>query len=287
MLTYVIGSGLGWTFFDFARRRVGETVSAVPAVIFIMLIQTLINLPFGGWAEPFSQNASWWSIALASVLTNAVANVFFVMGVQRAPFTLGVPLLSLTPALAATVGTIYHGENLTLQQWAGVAVVVGFALWLGWRGESRRLTRREVGGLMMMATTALLWAITPFFDRACTLSGQVRLTIYVASQCMGVAIALLIPGMLNAKTRVEILSTAKRYREWWKWSLIAAIAASVGLYFQIKGISVGAVGLFEAFKRSTTLLLSLGLGFFVLKEPLTRAKIVAAIGMAVGIFLLA
>lgn len=287
MLTFVIGAGLGWTFFDFARRRVGEVVPAVPAVIFIMLIQTMVNLPFGGVLEPLAQDSAWWSIATASILTNAIANVFFVMGVQRAPFTLGVPLLSLTPALAATIGTVFHSENLTVQQWVGVVVVVSFALWLGWRGESRKLTPREVGGLGMMATTALLWAITPFFDRACTRSGEVRLTVYVASQCLGVALVLLVPGLLMTGHRAAILNTAKRYREWWKWGLIAAVAASVGLYFQIKGINTGAVGLFEAFKRSTTLLLSLGLGFFALKEPMTRAKIVAAIGMVVGIFLLA
>ena len=177
MLLFALGSAFGWTFFDFSRRRLGETLPAIPAVVCIMLFQALICLPFGQFDSLSTRDSHWYWMAAGSILANVVANTLFVMAVQRAAFTLVVPLLSLTPAFAAAMGWIFFDEALGLRQILAIAVVVGAALWLGWHGEGRKPKPGERSAMVMMAFTAFLWAATPFFDRACTQSGEVPLAV--------------------------------------------------------------------------------------------------------------
>jgi drug/metabolite transporter (DMT)-like permease len=288
MLGLAAGSALGWTFFDFSRRRVGESLPAIPSVIAIMVLQTLLCLPFGGWGALESQSSAWFTSAGLSILTNTLANILFIMAMQRAAFTLVVPLLSLTPAFAAAAGWIMFGEALGLQAMIGIAIVVAAALWLGWQGEGRKTTRQERVAMAMMCSTAVMWAITPFFDRACTKDGTVTLAAYVGSQCLGVALMCFVVAVFNSRLRASLRGVGPHLKTAAPWVFLAALAASVGLYFQIKGVlTVSHVGLFEAVKRSLTMLMSLAIGRFILKEHLTRAKIFAAVIMAGGIFLLA
>ena len=253
-----------------------------------MLVQTFLCLPFGGFSTLATQDSRWYSVAVVSVFANSIANVLFVMGVQRAAFTLVVPLLSLTPAFAAGIGWLVFDEALNFRQISAVAVVVGAALWLGFRGAGHRTTAREKSGMLLMTITAFLWAVTPFLDRACMTNSQVALAAYVGSQCLGVAIVLMVAAVLVPSFRQQFSGLWSRVRVSWPWVLVAAISASIGLYYQIVGIQTAShVGLFEAVKRSLTMLLSLALGRFLLKERLTRDRIMAAITMGLGIFLLA
>lgn len=289
MFLTAVSSAFGWTIFDFSRRRLGENIPAIPAVVCIMLAQTALCLPFGGYSALTTQDQRWYVVAALSVLVNAVANVMFVMGVQRAAFTLVVPLLSLTPAFAATIGWLVFDEALSFRQILAVAVVVGAALWLGFRGAGHRTTMREKSGMILMTITAFLWAVTPFLDRACmSADSTVPLAAYVGSQCLGVAIVLMVCTVLVPAFRQQFSGLWGRVRLHWPWVVAAAISASIGLYFQIVGIQTAThIGLFEAVKRSLTMLLSLALGRFLLKERLTRDRIMAAITMGLGIFLLA
>lgn len=289
MFVTAISSAFGWTIFDFSRRRVGDGVPAIPAVVCIMLAQTLLCLPFAGFSTLTTQDSRWYTVAILSVFTNSIANTLFIMGVQRAAFTLVVPLLSLTPAFAATIGWIVFNEALNLRQIFAVAIVVGAALWLGFRGAGHRTTAREKGGMTLITVTAFLWAVTPFLDRECVPAGStVSLAAYVGSQCLGVALVLVICSGLVPAFRKQFSGLRNRLRVSWPWVVAAAISASIGLFYQIVGIQTAThIGLFEAVKRSLTMLLSLLLGRFILKERLTRDRIMAAITMALGIFLLA
>ncbi len=288
MFLFALGSAFGWTFFDFSRRRLGESLPAIPAVVCIMLFQALICLPFGDLGTLATRDVRWFSLAGGSVIANVIANTLFIMAVQRAAFTLVVPLLSLTPAFAAAMGWMIFGEALGLRQILAIAVVVSAALWLGWHGEGRKPKPGERSAMVMMVCTAFLWAATPFFDRACTEGGAVPLTVYVGTQCLGVALVLLAVSVTSRKLRYQFVGLSLKLKSAWPWVLMAAVAASIGLYFQIEGIrSVSHLGLFEAVKRSMTLLMSLAIGRFILQEQLTRPKILAASVMALGIFLLA
>lgn len=288
MLGLAASSALGWTFFDFSRRRVGESLAAIPAVIAIMIVQAALCLPFGGWSELGSQTSAWYTSALISVLVNTLANILMILAMQRAAFTLVVPLLSLTPAFAAAAGWIVFGEALGLRAGAGVFIVVAAALWLGWHGEGRKTSRDERFAMAMMGSAAVLLAITPFFDRECTKDGTITLAAYVGSQCLGVALLSLVIASFARSLRAGFQNVRPQLKKAWPWVFLAAVAASIGLFFQIKGVlTVSHVGLFEAVKRSFTMLMSLTLGRFILKEHLTRTKIIAALVMVGGIFLLA
>lgn len=290
-LLIVALSALGWSLFDFSRRKVGEALSPVPAVIGIMFLQTLVNLPWFSLQALRDQSVEWWWAALASVIFNALANVLFVVAVMRAPFTMAVPLLSLTPVFSALVGWIGFSESLGPWEIVGLVIVVLAALYLGWRGEARRLQRSEWWGLAFMTVTAALWAVTPFFDRICTQSGEVGVATYVASQCLGVAVLLiLVQGARrlwsqgSSKPEIEIWPSVRTTRLG-VWMVVAALAATLGLGFQIQGVQIMHVGSFEAMKRALTLMISLALGRIWLGEKLSFEKLAAVAAMALGVAL--
>ena len=294
-LLVVALSALGWSLFDFSRRKLGEALSPVPAVIGIMLLQSLINLPWFSWQELSIQGTSFWWAATASILCNALANVLFVVAVLRAPFTMAVPLLSLTPVFAALVGWIGFGETLGRFEVIGLSVVVLAALFLGWRGESRRLKPSEWWGLGFMTLTSACWAITPFFDRICTQMGGVGIGTYVASQCVGVALVLVLLqvarkalrrlfGPENAKVSYEIWPQIRTPRVG-VWFAMAALTSTLGLNFQIHGVQMMNVGSFEAMKRALTLMITLALGRIWLGEKLSKEKLLAVAAMALGVAL--
>lgn len=293
MLLFALASGICWTFFDFSRRYLGERVSASVGAFAVVLVQFLISVPFSQLVDWQGHSPSWWGYCLLSILLNTLASVFFLSAVQRAPFTLVVPLLSLTPAVAALIGIsnvfVSHSEAaLTSRQILAVIVIVGAAVFLGFRGEGRKLNAREFSGIYFMLATMVCWATTPFLDRIVNQQESISLPGYISLQCLGIAIMLLFWILMSQDGRSELKTDfqIKGFKRWFGFALAAALTSSFALGFQIQGTFLGAVGIFEAYKRAFAILVSMILGRYFLKENITVQKIAAAVGLALGLFLL-
>lgn len=285
LLPLTFGSSLGWTAFDFARKKLGSDFSAILVVVLIMATQGCLAMTLGGLERVVARDGRWWLYAMASIGLNAVANVFFVLSVNRAPYTLVIPLLSLSPALAALIGFFGFSEILTPWQILGVAVIVLAALALGLRGEKRFPNRTEFVGLGLMLAVACMWATTPFFDKLCTSEDQISIGAYLAIQCFGIALVLL-PFLFFERRRLPDAKRRLQSVQPWLWVALAALGSTLGLWLQIQAISTNPVGLFEAGKRSMNLILALIAGRVLLRETISKEKILAAAAMALGIALL-
>lgn len=277
-------SSLSWSCFDLSRKKLAVDLSPIPVVAWLTLFQGLVFLAFSfgeGWVAPAG---SYWAPFVASVALNAFANIWFVESVSLAPFSLAIPILSLTPVFSSIGGLIVLHESLSVRQALGIAVIVLATLSIGYFGtrvESEAHDKRAVRrGLMLMAVVALLFALTPVVDKLC-LQTMPRINEHGALQCFATWAALAV--WLRVRGGGEPFS---RVRARLVWFAAAVAAAFMAVYFQFWSIQFISVGIFEALKRSFGLVLALIIGYFLFREALTWVKFVLVCLMGAGIFVL-
>ena len=278
-------SSLSWSFFDLSRKKLAVDLNPIPVVAWLVFFQGVVFLFltfFDVWQMPAS---SYWLPFAASVALNAFANIWFVESVSLAPFSLAIPILSLTPVFSSLGGLFVLQEALSIRQAAGITVVVVATLAIGYFGttslkESEVTNPRVVRkGLFLMAIVALLFALTPVVDKLCLKtmpsSEHGTLQCFATWACLAGWIALRGGGVPFSRIRAKSV-----------WFIAAVVFASLAVYFQFWSIQSISVGIFEALKRSCGLITALVLGFFVFKEAFTWIKLVLVCVMGAGIFIL-
>lgn len=278
-------SSLSWSFFDLSRKKLAVNLNPVPVVAWLMLFQGLVFSLlwiFDSWHVPVT---SYWMPFIGSVALNAFANIWFVESITLAPFSLAIPILSLTPVFSSIGALLVLEEAVTARQAVGISIIVAATLAIGYFGTNS-LKETEVTdpravrkGLLLMAIVALLFALTPVIDKICLQA--VPSSEHGALQCLATAAALAI--WIRVRGGGIPLSQVGRRAVWF---LAAVFFASLAVYFQFWSIQSISVGIFEALKRSCGLVTALALGYFVFKEAFTVSKLILVCIMGVGIFVL-
>ncbi len=279
-----IGSTLAWALFDVVRKRLVETVpvaalafwlsvAQVPGyVIWLLLVPQ--RVPDIAYAGP----------AGISIVLNLLANLFFLASMKRIPMSTGIPLLSFTPVFVAVSSIPLLGEYLEVRQWLGVLLVTLGAFVLTAPPEAglslRRIVRSFWGnrGAMYMVAVAVLWALTPIFDKLALRHAGVGLHGLV----LAVGVALGMGVVLWARSQLLSLRIAPQRLP------LLAVGGGINvlaLGLQLFAISAMVVSVFEAFKRAAGLLLAMILGQVLFRERLSAHRIVAGGMMATGVVL--
>ena len=278
-------SSLSWSFFDLSRKKLAAGLNPVAIVAWLTLFQGLVFLPFVAfevWPWPA---ADYWLPFAASVALNAFANIWFVEAVALAPFSLAIPILSLTPVFSMIGALLVLHEEIALKQAFGIAIIVAATLAIGYIGthsiKETEVTdpKRVRKGLFLMSVVALLFALTPVVDKLCLKS--VPSSEHGAIQSFATAAALSI--WLRFRGGAIAFSVVRSRAVWFA---AAIVFATLAVYFQFWSIQSIPVGIFEALKRSCGLVTALVLGYFVFKEAFTLSKLVLVGVMGVGIFVL-
>ena len=288
-------SSLSWSFFDLSRKKLAQDLNPVAIVAWLTLFQGLCFLPFLAfdiWIQPTS---NYWLPFAASVALNAFANIWFVEAVTLAPFSLAIPILSLTPVFSSIGAIFVLNETLSLKQALGIAIIVAATLGIGYFGTKSIQKSNTVNadhsdsnghdpksvrkGLFLMAIVALLFALTPVVDKLCLRtmpsSEHGAIQSFATAACLAIWIRIRGGGLPFAVVRSRAV-----------WFIAAIVFATLAVYFQFWSIQSISVGIFEALKRSCGLITALVLGYFVFKEAFNLTKLVLVCLMGVGIFIL-
>lgn len=285
-------SSLSWSFFDLSRKKLGAHLEPIPVVAWLTIFQGLMFLgfaPFDSWgAIPLE---SYLLPFLGSVALNLFASIWFVRAVSLAPFSLAIPILSLTPVFSTLGALIVLKESVNLRQSVGIFIIVGVTLAIGFFGSRKSNattsdaattvdSARVRKGLILMAVVALLFALTPVIDKLCLQTG-------VPASEHGLLQSLATAGCLWMwlKFKGGAISFS-RVRPHLIWFIAAVLFATSAVYFQFYSIQFIPVGIFEALKRSFGLIAALALGATVFQEPLTKLKAGFVVFMGFGIFVL-
>ncbi|HVK59997.1 MAG TPA: DMT family transporter [Bdellovibrionales bacterium] len=278
----IVLSSLSWSLFDSSRKKLAANVPPAPAVAWLMILQAPVFLAFGfleSWVIPAN---GYWLPAVASIVVNGLATLWFIEAVALIPFSLAIPILSLTPVFTTTGAFFALDERIDLKQIAGIAIIVAGTFILS-RVESAKQTTTDAKsirkGLVLMALVALMWALTPVFDKLCL--RVVPSSEHGFLQCLGIAVmfaAYLLLKRIPAPTRLVKANL--------KWFAIAVFFASLALFTQLWTIQWVPVGIFEALKRSIGLIAALIIGHFLFGERISRMKVGLVGLIGIGIFVL-
>lgn len=282
----VAGASLALSGFDLSRKLLGRHLAPLPMVVLLAaasiplfaLLTWLTGDPeiSPGYAAP----------AVCSIALNLGAHVAFLEAVRRSPLSLTVPLLSLTPVFTAVAGLLLLGERPTPAGIGGILLVVVGAFWLhrvdrsdpdtgsaGLRGALRE------PGVWLMTTAALLWSVSlPLDKMAVGLSSPAFHGLVLTS---GISVGAL--AILAQRRRLHELAEVRGCRGIF---LVALTASTLALGLQLVAIQWVLVSLVETAKRGVGNLAAVLLGRSFFREPLTLAKVGAALLMSVGVALL-
>ncbi|HEV7505279.1 MAG TPA: DMT family transporter [Thermoanaerobaculia bacterium] len=284
-LALVVASSLGWSGFDLLRKLLVRQVAPVA----LLLLLTLGSVPlFAAWVwidGVAAPGPGYLAPALASVLLNVVANLLFLHGMRLAPISVAIPLLSLTPVFTTLTAIPLLGERPSAAGVAGILLVIAGAIWLNWprrpadrRGEAPAAgdPRRSLAGAMMVATTALLWSLTPPLDKMAVERAGAPLHGMVLTG--GVALAVF--GVLAFQGGLGELGGVRRIPG---LLVLALVVSSAALGLQFLAMPKVFVGTIETLKRGIGNCMSLIYGRLFFHEAVTASKILAVGLMAVGV----
>lgn len=276
-LLLVVGAGLGYALLDLLRKLLADRLAAVP----LLLWMTAGAVPiYGAWAivDGTWPTPGYFLPGLGSAALNVVANLCFLRALQLGGLSTTVPLLSLSPALAALLSIPILGELPSPRQWAGIGLVVVGALALGfWARESSRGTSPEVArGMVLMSVVALTWSLALPLDKLAL--GAASAGFHGLILHAGVALAMLI--VLAGRGELSHMGRARGSA-----GLVAmsVVCGAIALAVQLLALERVLAGLVETAKRGIGSGAALILGAMVFGEPLGLRKLVAVAIMALGV----
>jgi drug/metabolite transporter (DMT)-like permease len=279
-IALVVGCAVLWTAFDLVRKLLVHKVDAIPLVFLLTGLQVPLFFAWAAWDGVLAAPPpAYWPPALGSVALNLVANALFIKAIQVSPLSVTIPLLSLTPAFATLVSIPLLGQWPTRQQVVGIVLVVLGAFALHYDPRPRAARRRIEAGSWMMMGVALLWSITPPFDRLALERASPELHGIVLSMgvALGLGLVLLVQGRLGAvKPALERPGL-----------LVAAIATSaLALGLQLAALAVASVAVIETAKRGLGNFASVLVGRMAFGESVPLGRWLAVGVMVVGVALI-
>lgn len=280
----ILGTSLGWSSLDLLRKMMLKTLRPVALLCLLTLAQ---SLGFAVWVMLDSGDgvtAGYWLPALGSILLNVVANIAFVEALAMTPLSLTIPLLSLTPAMAALVAIPVVGEMPSIWQAMGILLVVVGALYLnmedGWMSlAALGRALKEHRGSQLMVLVALMWSASIPLDKLAlgAAPGQIHALVLSLGVASGAFVVLLARGQIGD------LKDVRRIPGLFTASLVVS-ASSLAL--QLTALTLAWVGLIETFKRVIGNLMALILGRVFFKEAITGHNIAAVALMILGVVLI-
>ena len=130
--TDVLGIALGlvaacaWAMYILLNRRLGRVLPGIEGAAAASGLASLLWLPIAiAWfaAHPLTPRVLVLAVA-CGVLASALPYAVDLLALRRVPAPLYGVLTSLSPVCAALVGWLLLGQQLTLHEWGGVALIV-------------------------------------------------------------------------------------------------------------------------------------------------------------------
>lgn len=229
-------------------------------------------------------SAAYFAYAGASILLNLFANWLYLRAMQISPLSLTTPYLAFTPVFSAVFAFAMLGQEVTGWGIAGILTVCLGAFFLnpGARDDGALAPLRALWnerGSLYMVGAALLWSVTPVFDRqAALLSSPMWHTFFLA---VGVGLGFIVLLVVRGQGR-GLWEGLRRM----KWPLLATgFFMVVAMVLQLAAYDYIAIAYVETLKRALGVIGAMGAGYFLFHERDIARRFLGATVMVVGVAL--
>lgn len=232
----------------------------------------LMLLPFVGL--PGSESVPF---LLGTTLVHAAYYALLLLSYARGGLSLVYPVArGSSPIFVASVSGIVLGESLGTMQWLGVALITASIVSLTFSGGLRALSSRAV--LFSLATGVSIATYTLIDGAGARLSTSA--SSYIACLFVLNAFPMLVASLLMRRG-----VALERFRAQWRTAALGGVLSFVAYALVIWAMTRGTIALVSAL-RETSVVLAAIIGATFLHEPFGRWRVVASIGVAVGIIAL-
>lgn len=267
-IVFLLLSALGWTLFDFARKKLvaGETplaltiafnVGAIPLYCLAFFLSTeseklVLGVDFS------ALNFSYWVPSFIAAVLTAVAAVAFITALKLGDIARVIPVLALTPVISTLTAGWLLGESLDLVQW--LAMIVTIVATIGAQGGVHHVRGKP---FLLMLLVCLGWGTCIVFDKQALLHSGPFFHGIVQTILGSI---LLFAYALVSTTSIHIQNGVIRLLP----ALIIFVAAVVFQWLALTALDAGIV---ETVKRSIGIIGALIGGVLLFKEIITRNQV--------------
>lgn len=276
-----VAAALCWAGLDVVRKSIVRYASPFAVAVALSVGQLPFFLSWALVDGTWVTTERYWFPALISIAANAMASVLFMVAVKLSPLSRTVPFLSLSPVFSAIIAIPTLGEYPALSHWLGIGLVVTGAFVLN--SDLSRSVRRgliEEPGAALMVAVALLWASSTAFDKLALPHSSAAAHTFILSA--GISILLLL--WIAALGRLRELRSLRDAPPGLQLGLVGFGVAALAL--QMLTLQWLWVAVVETLKRGLGVATSILFGRILFHEPLTPAKLTAAVLMISGTALL-
>ncbi|MBE0483277.1 MAG: DMT family transporter [Bacterioplanes sp.] len=159
-LVIALAAALAWTLFDLARKQLSLTIPPMRLVWWLaVLVTPVYSALFLFSNEPWPL-LGYWLPALVTIVLISVASVALTYALRVGQMSSLLPILSLTPVVAALLSWLWLSQSLSLWQWGAILTIV-LSVFLMQGDFSLRMRP----GVWPMMTAALCWGASIVFDQ--------------------------------------------------------------------------------------------------------------------------
>lgn len=247
-----------------------------------LIALTALNLAAGLMALsalPFVGLPGWQAVPFL-VATMAVHSAYYallLLSYARGGLSLVYPIArGSSPILVAAASGMLIGEALQSLQWLGVALITLSIVSLAFAGGLRSLSSRAVG--FSLATGVSIAAYT-LIDGAGARVARTPLSYIMTLFVLNALPMLVAPLMFRRGVALE------RFRAQWKSAALGGFFSIAAYGLAIWAMTRGTMALVAAL-RETSVVLAAIIGTMFLHEPFGRSRVLASVGVALGIIVL-
>jgi drug/metabolite transporter (DMT)-like permease len=181
------------------------------------------------------------------------------------------------PLMTAVASTIFVGETIGLRGWLGILILVGGVFLLSLRGgRDLHFDKRAVAFALFTAVTICGYSIVDGIGARTAQNAHVyTVWLFLLDGLMMLVFVLLRRG-------VGVLGD---FTQVWKGGLIGGALSLAAYWIAIWAMTVAPIALVAAL-RETSVLFAAAIAVIVLKEPLQRPRIIAALMIVCGLVLI-
>lgn len=235
-------------------------------------VVALVALPFVGL--PGKQAAPY---LVATMVVHSVYYALLLLSYARGGLSLVYPIArGSSPIIVAAASGLFFSESIGLLQWVGVALIGMSIASLALSGGVKHLSSGAV--LLSLATGVSIGAYT-LIDGAGARVARTP-TSYIVMIFVLNSLPLLVAPLIF---RRGVALT--RLRAQWKTAALGGVLSFAAYGVAIWAMTRGTIALVAAL-RETSVVLAAMIGATFLHEPFGRSRVVASIGVALGIIVL-
>jgi drug/metabolite transporter (DMT)-like permease len=181
-----------------------------------------------------------------------------------------------SPVVVAAASGFFVGEPLGSMQWLAVALIAASITSLAFSGGLRSLSSRAV--LFSLATGLSIGAYT-LIDGVGARVARTPLSYIAAIFVLNALPMLVAPVLFRRGVAVQ------RFRAQWKTAALGGVLSMAAYGLAIWAMTLGPLALVAAV-RETSVVFAAIIGTTLLHEPFGRARVLASVGVALGIIVL-